>query len=186
MAKVHEEITEELREWIMQQRIFFVATAPLSGDGHVNTSPKGMDCLRVLDNHTVAYLDMTGSGNETSAHLAETGNGRITMMWCAFEGTPRILRLYGRGRLVLPTDPDWAALSSQFPDLPGARQIIINEVNRVQTSCGTGVPLFDYVEDRDALAQTWISRGPENTTKYQQRKNVVSIDGLPTPLAKNS
>ena len=180
--KLHEKITDEFREWIEAQHLFFVASAPLDGDGHVNVSPKGMDCLRILDDHTVAYLDLTGSGNETSAHLIEPGNGRITLMWCAFDGSPRILRLYGTGRVILPDTPEWDALIPQFTLMPGARQIVINDVDRVQTSCGFGVPLFDYVEDRDTLPKLWEQRGEEKLKTYHQEKNTQSIDGLPTPL----
>lgn len=182
MAKVHEHITDELRAWIEAQHLFFVASAPLSGEGHVNVSPKGMDCLRVLDNCTVAYLDLTGSGNETSAHLVEAGNGRITLMWCAFEGAPRILRLYGTGRVVLPETPEWEALAPKFKVMTGARQIIVNTVERVQTSCGFGVPFMDYVGDRDTLVRTWEQRGDEALKTYHQERNSTSVDGLPTPL----
>jgi hypothetical protein len=184
MAKVHENITDDLREWIEAQKLFFVASAPLTGDGHVNVSPKGMDCLRVLDDHTVAYLDLTGSGNETSAHLAEAGNGRITLMWCAFEGAPRILRLYGTGRTVLPGSDEWDTLAPMFPPLTGARQIIVNDVSRVQTSCGFGVPLFEYVEDRETLPKLWEQRGAKKVKEYHAEKNFQSIDGLPTPLCE--
>lgn len=182
MATVHEHITDDLREWIEAQHLFFVASAPLSGEGHVNTSPKGMDCLRVLDAHTVAYLDLTGSGNETSAHLMEPGNGRITLMWCAFDGSPRILRLYGRGRVAVAGTPEWDALIPRFNMMTGARQIVVNEVTRVQTSCGFGVPRYDYVGDRDTLPKTWETRGPAKLKLYHEEKNMVSIDGLPTPL----
>src|ERR1041384_456169 len=134
MGKVVERITDELREFIQAQPLFFVGTAPLAADGHVNLSPKGLDCLRVLGPHRVAYLDLTGSGNETSAHLAQ--NGRITLMFCAFQGPPSILRLYGRGATVLPGDAAWGDLRPLFPDYPGVRQIITVDVHRVQTSWG--------------------------------------------------
>lgn len=186
MAKVHEKITDDFRTWIEAQHLFFVASAPLSGDGHVNVSPKGMDCLRVLDEHTVAYLDLTGSGNETSAHLLEEGNGRITLMWCAFEGAPRILRLYGRGRVVLPDSPEWDDLAPKFEMMTGARQIVVNDVSRVQTSCGFGVPFFEYKENRETLPKLWEERGEEKLKDYHQEKNWVSIDGLPTPLNPQS
>lgn len=181
MAKVHESITPEFRKWIDEQKIFFVASAPLTADGHVNLSPKGHDCLRVIDEHTVAYLDMTGSGNETSAHIAE--NGRITLMWCAFEGAPRIFRLYGRGEVVLPDTERWAELSPLFDMLPGARQIIVNHVQRVQTSCGFAVPFMDYKEERLALKKYAETKGEDGMVDYRREKNVESIDGIPTPLA---
>ncbi|HEX2622484.1 MAG TPA: pyridoxamine 5'-phosphate oxidase family protein, partial [Phototrophicaceae bacterium] len=142
MAKVFECITDDFREWIAAQHLFFVASAPLSADGHINVSPKGQDCLRVLSDHQVAYLDLTGSGNETSAHLEE--NGRITLMFCAFEGPPRILRLYGTGRTVLLGTPEWDELIDLFTPMPGMRQIIVIDVTRVQTSCGYAVPFFNY------------------------------------------
>src|SRR5688500_13611205 len=143
MGKVLECITPDLEAFIGAQPLFFVATAPISGEGHVNLSPKGLDCLRVLSPTRVAYLDLTGSGNETAAHLAE--NGRITFMFCAFAGAPRILRLYGRGEVVLPDTPRWAELGGRFPDHPGARQIVAAEISRVQTSCGFGVPVMEHV-----------------------------------------
>ncbi len=181
MAKVFDRITPELQEFIAAQPLFFVATAPLDATGHVNLSPKGFDCLRVLSPHFVAYLDVTGSGNETSAHLLE--NGRITLMFCAFAGKPLILRLYGRGRVVLPTDADWRSLSAQFPDIPGTRQIIVADIERVQTSCGMGVPLLAYQGQRQELIQWAEKKGAAGVRDYHHAKNQVSIDGLPTPLA---
>src|SRR5687768_7032610 len=142
MGKTYECITSELRTFIEQQRMFFVATAALDPRGHVNVSPKGLDAFRVLGEKRVAYLDMTGSGNETSAHLEE--NGRITLMFCAFAGQPKILRLYGRGRTVLVGADGWAELAGNFQMRPGTRQIIVVDVERVQTSCGFGVPLFEF------------------------------------------
>src|ERR687893_231773 len=124
--ETYDGITAELREFIERQRMFFVATAPLAAGGHVNVSPKGLDCFRVLGARRVAYLDLTGSGNETSAHLRE--NGRLTLMFCAFQGPPRILRLYGTGTTALPGSPTWAELRPLFPDHPGARQIIVADV----------------------------------------------------------
>ncbi len=180
MAKVHARITDDLRDWILAQHLFFVASAPLTADGHVNVSPKGKDCLRVLDDHTVAYLDMTGSGNETSAHLAE--NGRVTFMWCGVAGPPRILRLYGRGRVVLPGDAEWDALMAHFTPLPGMRQIVVNDVERVQTSCGYVVPLFDYVDQRDTMDRWVEAKGDDDLVAYRREKNTTSIDGLQTPI----
>lgn len=185
MADIHPEITPELRTWIEAQHLFFVASAPLTGDGHVNVSPKGMDCLRVLDAHTVAYLDMTGSGNETSAHITEAGNGRLTMMWCAVKGPARILRLYGTGEVVLPGDANWPDLHALFPNLPGTRQIIINHVSKVQTSCGYAVPLFDFIQQRDTLSKYWVQKADQLDT-YHREKNAVSLDGLPTPIGQRA
>jgi hypothetical protein len=182
MAKVHDHITDEFRKWIAKQHVFFVASAPLTADGHVNLSPKGHDCLRVLGPDRVAYLDMTGSGNETSAHLHE--NGRITLMWCGFEGAPRILRLYGRGRTVLPGTPEWDELIPQFDALPGARQIIVAEIERVQTSCGYAVPLYSYEGERDVLDKWVAAKTEDEMVKYRRTKNSKSIDCLPTPLGE--
>jgi hypothetical protein len=183
MAKVHNSITPELQQFIRDQHLFFVATAPLSAEGHVNLSPKGHDCLRVLSDHQVAYLDMTGSGNETSAHIRE--NGRITLIWCAFEGPPSILRLYGQGRTVLPADPEWDGLIAQFPTFNSSRQIIMVEVERVQTSCGYAVPLYDYQGERDVLDRYWDAKGVDGGLEaYQREKNTQSIDCLPTPLGE--
>jgi hypothetical protein len=179
--KVYENITPELTSWIAKQHVFFVGSAPLSADGHVNLSPKGNDCMRVLDDKTVCYLDTTGSGNETSAHISE--NGRLTFMWCAFEGAPRILRLYGRGEVVLPENTKrWNELVAQFDPLPGMRQMIVNHVDRVITSCGFAVPLMDYKEDRNSL-QMWSKvKGEERLVEYRREHNCESIDGIETPL----
>jgi predicted pyridoxine 5'-phosphate oxidase superfamily flavin-nucleotide-binding protein len=181
MGKVVERITDELRAFIQAQPLFFVGTAPLEADGHVNLSPKGLDCLRVLGPHQVAYLDLTGSGNETSAHLAQ--NGRITLMFCAFQGPPSILRLYGRGSTVLPADAAWDELRPMFPDYPGVRQIITVDVHRVQTSCGFAVPRMELVGDRDTLHRWARNKGEAKLAEYRQEKNARSIDGLPAPLA---
>jgi hypothetical protein len=180
MAKLYDQITDELQSFIAAQSMFFVATAPLAADGHVNLSPKGLDSFRVLSPQRVAYLDLTGSGNETSAHLAE--NSRITFMFCAFNGPPRILRLYGKGQTALPGTPEWSDLRSGFPDYPGARQIIVAEITRVQTSCGFGVPLMELTGQRDQMARWAESKGEAGLAAYRREKNVRSIDALPAPL----
>ena len=180
MAKLYPSILPELRAFIEKQQMFFVGSAPLDAAGHVNLSPKGLDCLRILSPEQVAYLDLTGSGNETSAHLRE--NGRITLMFCAFAGPPRILRLYGRGRTVLPTDADWTELRALFVDYPGVRQIIVADITRVQTSCGFVVPRYDYVGQRSTLLDWATAKSPEALEEYRAEKNFLSIDGLPTPL----
>ncbi|MBD2344814.1 pyridoxamine 5'-phosphate oxidase family protein [Anabaena subtropica] len=184
MAKVFDHITKELQEFIADQHLFFVASAPLSPNGHVNMSPKGLDCFRILSHHQVAYLDLTGSGNETSAHLQE--NGRITLMFCAFEKSPCILRLYGKGKTILPSSPDWDSLYSLFPAIPGIRQIIVADIERVQTSCGFGVPLYEYQGQRQILVDWANKKGEQGVKDYQQQKNLVSIDGLSTPLSQLS
>ena len=181
MAKFYDHIPEDQQAFIREQHVFFVASAPLSPDGHVNVSPKGMDCFRVLGPNQVAYLDLTGSGNETSAHIAE--NGRITFMFCAFAGPPNILRLYGHGQTVLPDSNEWAALHTQFPDYAGARQIIVAEIDRVQTSCGFAVPFMDYQSERETLVKWAETKGEPALTDYRNTKNIKSVDGLPTPIA---
>ena len=182
MAELFDEITERLRAFITAQQMFFVASAPLSADGHVNLSPKGLDSLRILSSRRVAYLDLTGSGNETSAHLRE--NGRITLMFCAFAGPPRILRLFGRGDVCLPGSATWDELSPLFDEYPGARQIIVVDVTRVQTSCGYGVPLYDFVGQRDTMIRWANAKGVDGLETYRAEKNARSIDGLPTPLGQ--
>jgi pyridoxamine 5'-phosphate oxidase-like protein len=182
MAKTYPTITDELRTFIEAQQMFFVASAPLAAEGHVNLSPKGLDCLRVLGPQRVAYLDLTGSGNETSAHLLE--NGRITLMFCAFDGPPRILRLYGTGTTALPDSSIWAELHPLFPSYPGARQIIVADITRVQTSCGFAVPRYDYTGQRDTLLKWAKAKGQQGVEAYRQEENVCSIDGLTTALGE--
>jgi hypothetical protein len=181
MAKYFDALTDQQMQWIPQQHIFFVATAPLSAEGHVNLSPKGHDSLRLFDANTAAYLDMTGSGNETSAHIME--NSRLTFMWCAFDGPPDIVRAYGEGEVVLPGTARWEELIPHFEMLPGARQIIVNHITKVQSSCGYAVPFFDYKEDRESLKKYALHKGEDGMIAYRREKNMQSIDGLPTPLA---
>ena len=182
MTKVFDFITAELEKFIVTQKMFFVGTAPLSSTGHVNLSPKGLESFRILSPHRVGYLDVTGSGNETSAHLQE--NGRITLMFCAFQEPACILRLYGQGQTILPDSPEWNSLYPLFPPLPGIRQIIIADIERVQTSCGFGVPLYEYQGQRDILVNWASKKGEEGVKEYQQKNNLISIDGLSTPLNK--
>lgn len=180
MAKTFDSITKELQDFIVTQHMFFVGTAPLSSTGHVNLSPKGLDSFRILTSKCVAYLDLTGSGNETSAHLQE--NGRITFMFCAFAEPPRILRLYGCGKTILPGTNEWESLYPQFPQIPGTRQIIVADIERVQTSCGFSVPLYEYQGQRETLVKWAEKKGEQGIKEYHQQKNLVSIDGLSTPL----
>ncbi|MGD8289146.1 MAG: pyridoxamine 5'-phosphate oxidase family protein [Gemmatimonadota bacterium] len=182
MGTVLPEITDRIRGFIDEQSVFFVASAPLSAEGHVNLSPKGLDTFRVLGPDRVAYLDLTGSGNETAAHLGE--NGRITFMFCAFDGRPMILRLFGRGRPVLPGAPEWSELSEAFDEIPGIRQIVVADIHRVQTSCGFGVPLMGPPEDRDQLVSWAERKGPEGLSEYRRTKNTTSIDGIPVQVAE--
>lgn len=181
MAKVFDLITDDLAAFIRAQPLFFVATAPFDSGGHVNLSPKGLDSFRILSPRRVAYLDLTGSGNETSAHVAE--NGRITVMFCSFSGPPLILRLFGRGSVVLPRTPLWRELALLFPDHPGTRQVVVADISRVQTSCGYGVPLMEFAGQRGQLIRWAEKKGEEGIAAYQLEKNRTSIDGLPAPLA---
>ena len=178
MGKLYSDITPDLAAWVARQPMFFVATAPLGAGGHVNCSPKGLDSLRLLDAHTVAYVDLTGSGAETVAHLRE--NGRIVLMFCAFEGAPKIVRFHGRGEVVVPASPRWAELAPKLPMRPGARSIIVVHVSRISDSCGYAVPEMQLVAQRDVLVR-WVERkGVENLPAYRREKNAASIDGLPT------
>jgi hypothetical protein len=178
MAQQYDQITAAHQAFIAQQKIFFVGTAAQSG--RVNVSPKGMDSLRVLGPNRVAWLSVTGSGNESAAHVADTS--RMTVMFCAFDGPPLILRLYGEAQVIHPRDANWEALLNQFEPLPGTRQIFDLSVNLVQTSCGMAVPLYEYEGDRTALNQWATKKGPDGLAAYWQEKNQVSIDGLPTHL----
>jgi hypothetical protein len=177
MGAVYSELNDRLRELIAAQHLFFVATAPLSAEQHLNLSPKGLESFVVLDDKTVAYLDLIGSGIETVSHLRE--NGRIVLMFCAFSGAPKILRLYGRGRVVEPEDAEWPELSSRFPTYSGARSVIVIDLDRISDSCGWGVPIFEYVSERTQLVDYCDTKGPEKLADYKQQKNAHSIDGLP-------
>jgi hypothetical protein len=177
MGKLYDGITPELAEWLNQQRLFFVATAPLAADGLVNCSPKGMDSFRVLGPRDVAYLDLTGSGIETVAHLKE--NGRIVFMFCAFTGPPKIVRLHGIGEVLATGSPDYPELQALFPDYPGARAILRVRLTRISDSCGYAVPRYDDVGDRDTLLRWAESRGADGLKRYRQEKNTRSLDGLP-------
>jgi hypothetical protein len=180
MGKFSDSILDQHKEFIGKQKMFFVSTAPLRADGHVNLSPKGLDSFRVLSPTLVAYMDLVGSGNETSAHVTE--NGRITIMFCAFEGPPNILRLYGEGRTVLPSDKDWSDVSAHFDMELGTRQIIVADIHKVQTSCGFSVPLYEYAGERDVAQKWWDKKGAEGLGEYMKEKNMVSLDGLPARI----
>jgi len=177
MGKLFTSIDDDLAGWIGRQKIFFVSTAPLSADGLINCSPKGLDSFRIFGPTDVGYLDLTGSGIETVAHLRE--NGRIVLMFCAFDGPPRIVRLHGTGRAILPGDAEFNSLKAEFPNMAGARSIIRIAVARIADSCGYGVPRFDFVEDRDTLVRWAETKGPAGVVEYQRKKNAASLDGLP-------
>lgn len=181
MSKLYESITSELQEFIHHQHMFFTATAIATG--RVNVSPKGMDSFRILDDRTVAYLDLTGSGNETSAHLLV--DPRMTIMFCGFEKKPWILRLYGNGTVVRPGDTDWATLETNFELLPGTRQIVLLRVDLAQTSCGLGVPEYEFLGQRSALIEWAEKKGESGIQQYWKDKNQVSIDGFPTRISQD-
>lgn len=178
MGKFSDAIQPAHQAFIEKQHLFFVASAPLAADGHVNLSPKGRDSFRVLSAQEVAYMDFIGSGNETSAHLLE--NGRITFMFCSFEGPPLILRLYGRAQSILPGSERWPQYAAHFELYPSIRQIIVAQVELVQTSCGFGVPLYTYEGERDIMLEWADKKGEAGLSQYIQDKNLVSLDGLPT------
>jgi hypothetical protein len=178
MAKFYSALNEELCQFIAEQKLFFTATAPI--EGRINLSPKGIDTFRCLNFQQVGYLDLTGSGNETAAHLYQ--NGRITLMFCSFSSQPLILRLYGQGEVIARSDDRWSSLCQHFPDLPGQRQLIIISIESVQTSCGFGVPLYDFAGDRNTLLDWAQQKGEEGIRDYQFQKNQTSIDGLNTHI----
>jgi hypothetical protein len=177
MGKQFDGIDDALAAWIRAQHVFFVASAPLARDGHVNLSPKGLDSLAILGPREVAYLDFVGSGAETIAHARE--NGRITLMLCAFEGPPRILRLQGRATAIEPDAAEFGALLAKLPARPGVRAVIRIALSRIADSCGYGVPLLRYESDRKQL-DAWVERkGADGLREYQLNNNTRSLDGLP-------
>lgn len=176
MAKFYSALTEELMDFIHAQHLFFTGTA--AADGRINVSPKGLQTLRILDPQRVAYLDLTGSSAETAAHLR--ADGRLTIMFCSFDDVPLILRLYGTGSLIMPEEEEWTALYSLFPPIPGARQILVLNIESVQTSCGFGVPRFEFNGERDDLVNWANKKGEAGLRQYRADKNRISIDGLPT------
>ncbi|MGE0407087.1 MAG: pyridoxamine 5'-phosphate oxidase family protein [Candidatus Korobacteraceae bacterium] len=179
MGTALDNITPELQAFLLAQPVFFVATAPMGAEGRVNLSPKGLDTFRVLSPSCVAYLDLTGSGNETAAHLLE--NGRITFMFCAFEGPPRIVRLYGQGRVIARGNNEWEPMAALFPGFQGTRQFMVADLDRVQTSCGFGVPRMKLEAPRDTLEAWAVKKGVDGLRDYRARKNARSIDGLHAP-----
>jgi len=176
MGKTYEVLDDKLTSFILAQKMFFVATAPLSRNGHVNVSPKGYDCFKIINPTTVAYLDLGGSGIETLAHLKE--NGRITIMFCAFEGKANIVRLYGTGTVVNFDEPGFAAALALFPNFSRARSIITINITRIADSCGFGVPFYDFKGERDQLMRSALHRSEEDWKEYRYMRNPKSIDGL--------
>ncbi len=179
MGKAYDAIDDRMAEFLAAQRLFFVATAPLAADGRVNASPKGLDGLRVLDEHTVAYLDLVGSGVETVAHVRE--NGRIVLLFCAFEGPPRIVRIHGRGEVLEPGDPGFDALRARFAEVPResmVRSIVRVRAERISDSCGYGVPRYGYEGERSQLHEWGERKGDEGIAEYKRTRNRTSLDGL--------
>ena len=177
MGRSFDAIPDHLVAWMEEQPIYFVASAPLDAEGHVNVSPKGGDSFRVLGPNAVAYLDLTGSGAETIAHTRE--NGRLTVMFCSFDEKPNIVRLFGRGEAVLPDDDRFPALAARFPANPGTRSVVTLDVTKVTSSCGYSVPMMDLVGHRDTLDRWAERKGPDGIAEYWGQKNQTSIDGLP-------
>jgi len=182
MAKFTDALDDKLCDFIKKQNMFFTATA--ATEGRVNLSPKGLDSFRILDSHHVAYLDLTGSGNETAAHIES--NRRITIMFCSFDEKPLILRLYGEGQVIHPRDNEWSAMLAHFEPIIAARQIIKIKINSVQTSCGYAVPQYDFQSDRDTLHRWADKKGEQGVRQYWRDKNQQSIDGLPTRLFEDT
>ena len=178
MGEKFKALTDDHIDFIAQQKIFFIGTA--GEDSLINVSPKGMDSFRVISHSRVMWLNLTGSGNETAAHVLE--NGRMTVMFCSFEKQPVIMRLYGTASVVHPRDPAWSELIGQFPDYTGARQIFIQDVSMVQTSCGFAVPYYEYKGDRPTLDKWALNKGRDGIEQYWKDKNTRSLDGKPTGM----
>jgi pyridoxamine 5'-phosphate oxidase-like protein len=176
MGKTYESIDEKLKEWLLAQKVFFVATAPLSQEGHVNCSPKDGESFRTLDERTVVYLDLTGSGVETIAHVKE--NERIVLMFCAFTGAPKIVRLHGHGEIIEPKHPEFESIRAMFPLTVGVRSFIKVHLTRISDSCGYGVPLYEFRGHRTQLEAWAKHKGEESLVEYQMKYNSQSIDRL--------
>lgn len=177
MGREYAEIDGPMRAWVEAQRVFFVSTAPRADDGRINCSPKGLDSLRILGPRQLAYGDTGGSGIETVAHLKE--NGRIVIMLCAFEGAPKILRFYGRGRVLEPRDEGFVALARHFSHLPALRNVVVIDVQCIRDACGYGVPKYSFVGERDTLHRWIASKSDDEMEEYRRKRNEVSLDGLP-------
>jgi hypothetical protein len=177
VGRTYDGIDDELSGWLRQQPLWFVGTAPLASDGHVNVSPRGHDTFSVLGPHEVAWVDYTGSGVETIAHIRE--NGRLCLMFCSFGTRPRIVRLHGRGRVAMPGEPAYDDVVARHPPHPSTRAVVVVDVERVSDSCGFGVPVMELVGERDLLRRGAEKRGPDGLAEYRATKNAASIDGLP-------
>jgi len=181
VAKHYEKLSDDLIEFIEHQKIYFVGTA--ANDGTINISPKGWDTLRVLSPNRIVWLNITGSGNETAAHLLQ--NERMSIMFCAFDGNPKILRLYGKAKSIHPRDAQWNELSALFDTHAAARQYVDFAVEMAQTSCGFGVPFYDFRQERDNMGRWIAAKGDDGIKDYWREKNRVSIDGLPTHILED-
>ena len=180
MGKQFPALTQAHRDFIAVQPLFFTGSA--ARDGKVNISPKGMDSLRVLDDSTIAYVNATGSGNETAGHLLD--HPRLTLMWCSFDKRPQILRTYGVARTINPRDTEWDMFAAQLPAVAGARQIFVQDIDMVQTSCGYAVPFMEKVGERDTLNHWARDKGADGVQTYWQERNQQTLDGLPTGIVE--
>ncbi len=178
MAKRYSELSDSLKLFISEQKIFFIGTA--TSEGKVNISPKGMDSLRVISNNRVVWLNVTGSGNETAAHIQESP--RMTIMFLAFSGTPMILRLYGNATVIHKNDPQWEVFYPMFKRIPGARQIFDISLDLIQTSCGMSIPYMDYIGEREQLNDWALKKGELGMEEYWLKNNQTSLDGKPTNI----
>ncbi len=180
MATQFKALSTSLKDFIAAQPVFFVATA--AADGYVNVSPKGLDSLRIISDTRIKWLSLSGSGNETAAHVREAP--RMTLMFCAFEGDARIVRVFGKPHVIHPADADWAAAAADFPAMAGARQVFDLEIELVTISCGTGVPLMQFVKQRgpEELLPFYEDLGPTGVQAYWNRKNKISLNGKPTGI----
>ncbi len=178
MGRKLDKLTPALIDFIKNQKLFFVATA--MDEGFINLSPKGLDSFRIVNENNVIWLNLTGSGNETAAHLKN--NSRITLMFCAFDGDPIILRLYGNAEVYHRNSQFWKEHITLFPKLAGSRQLVDVKIDMVQISCGMGVPIMEYKNQRQALVDWAENQGEEGLKKYWEKKNTVSLDGLDTHI----
>ena len=178
MGKKYKAISDDHRQLILKQKIFFVATT--APGCRINLSPKGMDTFRILDANRVVWLNLTGSGNETAAHLRE--DDRMTIMFCSFDENPKILRLYGHAKIIHPRDEAWSSLTGYFPAQPGQRQIIDMQVDLVHTSCGFGVPLYEFQGEREMLNEWARKKGGDGIKQYWEDRNALSLDDKPTHI----
>ncbi|MGN7613829.1 pyridoxamine 5'-phosphate oxidase family protein [Magnetococcales bacterium HHB-1] len=178
MGKIHPQLSDKMIHFIKEQKIFFVATVP--NQGRINLSPKGLDSFRCLNPQQALFLNLTGSGNETAAHLKQ--DPRITIMFCSFDTNPLILRIYGQGTAIHQHDDNWQEYASHFPHLQGKRQLILITIDSVHTSCGAGVPLFNYQGERSELPNWFEKKGPDGIRDYWQKNNRISLDGADTGI----